>query len=188
MTDRRRRNTMIVARRLVLLLALLASALIAGFFYTYSFSVMPGLAATDPRAAMQAMQGINATIRTPIFAFAFFGSFGFVAVAGLLARHWTVLAPLVTGGLLYAAGGLVLTFALHVPMNEALALVPPTASDAVEVWTSYAERWTAWNHVRTAASILAFACVALAAIAEWRGDASMTRASGPDGRTPAAAR
>ena len=39
--------------RLVLLgLALLASALMAGFFYTYSVSVMPGLDASEPGAAI----------------------------------------------------------------------------------------------------------------------------------------
>jgi uncharacterized membrane protein len=179
---------MTVARRFVLSLALLASALIAGFFYTYSISVMPGLAATEPRAAMQAMQGINATIRTPIFAFAFFGTFGFIALAAFLGRRWTVVAPLAAGGFIYAAGGLALTFAIHVPMNEALALVAADADDAVEVWQLYARDWAAWNHVRAAASALAFACVAAAAIAEWRSDTVTGPSSGRSGRAPAPAR
>ncbi|WP_162917461.1 anthrone oxygenase family protein [Dongia deserti] len=172
----------------MLSLALLASALIAGFFYTYSISVMPGLAVTEPRAAMLAMQGINATIRTPVFAFAFFGAFGFTTIAALLARRWAIAAPLAAAGLIYAAGSLALTFIVHVPMNEALALVPADADDAVAVWRAYAERWTLWNHARTAASILAFACVALAAIGEWRGQAAMAASFGRSGRAPAPAR
>ena len=35
-------------------LSLLASALMAGFFYAYSVSVMPGLAVTDPLAVRPA--------------------------------------------------------------------------------------------------------------------------------------
>jgi hypothetical protein len=60
------------AHRCLFLVGLLAGALSAGFFYTYSISVMPGLAAADPLSGIRAMQGINAVIRTPVLAFAFF--------------------------------------------------------------------------------------------------------------------
>ena len=178
---------MMLVRRSVLLLALLASTLIAGFFYTYSISVMPGLAVTEPHAAMQAMQGINATIRTPIFAFAFFGAFGFTAAAAALAPRWAVVVPLMAGGLIYAAGGLALTFAVHVPMNESLALVDAAAADAVQIWQDYLQDWTAWNHVRAIASLLAFACVAAGAIADWRGEPATAAASDPSARAAAPA-
>jgi uncharacterized membrane protein len=159
---------MTLARRTLLSLALLASALIAGFFYTYSISVMPGLAAAEPAAAIQAMQGINATIRTPIFAFAFFGAFGFTLLAAALSRTRGVLLPLLGAVAIYGAGGLALTFVVHVPMNDALATVTVTSSDAGQVWRDYAEPWTAWNHIRAVTSAIAFACVALAAVNEWR--------------------
>ncbi|EFG2885686.1 hypothetical protein BO068_004877, partial [Escherichia coli] len=55
-------------------LALILCGAIAGFFYAYSSSVMRGLDATDPRAAIAAMQGINATVRNAFFAPAFFGT------------------------------------------------------------------------------------------------------------------
>ena len=60
-----------------LLLGLLASALMAGFFYAYSVSVMRGLDATEPLAAALAMRNINALIRTPVFFFGFFGALAF---------------------------------------------------------------------------------------------------------------
>jgi hypothetical protein len=44
------------ARHGLILAGLLASALSAGFFYTYSISVMPGLAAADPSSTIRAMQ------------------------------------------------------------------------------------------------------------------------------------
>jgi hypothetical protein len=64
-----------VTRRGLMLVGLLASALSAGFFYMSS--VMPGLSLADPQAAIRAMQGINREIRTPVFAFAFFGALVF---------------------------------------------------------------------------------------------------------------
>jgi uncharacterized membrane protein len=69
----------------LIMAGLLASALSAGFFYTYSISVMPGLAAADPSSAIRAMQGINAVIRTPVFAFAFFGALLFPLAVSLAA-------------------------------------------------------------------------------------------------------
>ena len=53
------------ARHGLILAGLLASALSAGFFYTYSISVMPGLAATDPLSAIRAMQGIMPSFALP---------------------------------------------------------------------------------------------------------------------------
>jgi uncharacterized membrane protein len=83
------------ARHGLILAGLLASALSAGFFYTYSISVMPGLAAADPSSAIRAMQGINAVIRTPVFAFAFFGALVFplaVSLAAWIGRERQVAA------------------------------------------------------------------------------------------------
>ena len=42
------------ARHGLIVAGLLASALSAGFFYTYAVSVMPGLAAADPSSAIRA--------------------------------------------------------------------------------------------------------------------------------------
>jgi uncharacterized membrane protein len=61
-------------RRLLLVVALLATAIIAGFFYAYSVSVMPGLTASDPVSAINAMKAINAVVRTVEFAVSFFGA------------------------------------------------------------------------------------------------------------------
>jgi uncharacterized membrane protein len=49
-----------------------------------------------------------------------------------------------------------------VPLNNALAAMSPTDADAAQRWLSYVARRTAWNHVRTAAAVLALACFALA--------------------------
>jgi uncharacterized membrane protein len=55
----------------LLALALLAGALSARFFYTFSILVMPALASAGAGTAIVAMQKINLSIRTVLFAFAF---------------------------------------------------------------------------------------------------------------------
>lgn len=161
-------DPMALLRRLMLALAAFASALSAGFFYTYSISVMPGLDAAEPFAAIGAMQGINATIRTPVFAFAFFGTFGFTIAAATLARRRVVLLPLLAAAILYAGGNLALTFLLHVPMNDALAVVKTAPNDALTIWRDYAGPWTAWNHVRAIAAAGTFGLVVAGLVNEWR--------------------
>ena len=148
------------AHRCLFLAGLLACALSAGFFYTYSISVMPGLAAADPLSAIRAMQGINAVIRTPVFAFAFFGALLFPVAAALVSwllrkRAEGVFAAI--SAAVYAVGVIGVTFVVNVPLNEALAAATPTAETAGNIWSAYQIPWTAWNHVRAVAAILAFA-------------------------------
>jgi uncharacterized membrane protein len=155
-------------RHVLLVLGVLAAALIAGFFYAYSISVMPGLGASDPLAATVAMRGINAVIRTPVFAFSFFGALAFPVAAGLLAQRKAVAVLAVAGGLVYGVGGVAVTFMVNVPLNEALAAASPTAASAPDLWRQYATPWTIWNHVRTLASIIGFALVTTALVIEHR--------------------
>lgn len=164
-------------RDALLALGLLATALAAGFFYAYSVSVVPGLTAAGPDVAVPAMQAINAGIRTPVFAFAFFGALVFPLLAGLAG-----LAGLAAGGrrtpallalaatVVYGVGVFAVTFAVNIPLNEALAAAgtPATPAEAAASWGRYAPPWTAWNHVRTLASILAGALLAAALVAAFR--------------------
>ena len=57
------------------------------------------------------------------------------------------------GGVIYLAGCFTVTMLFNVPMNEALAALPPTAPDRTARWANYVSGWTTWNHVRTAASL-----------------------------------
>lgn len=71
-----------------------------------------------------------------------------------LATALGFLPLLLSGGLLYLAAGLVLTVAVNVPMNEALAhvVVPESVEAAQDIWTAYSSRWQAFNVLRTVAS------------------------------------
>ena len=147
-------------------LGLLAVAWSAGFFWTWSFTVMPGLATAPPEAAIAAMRAVNANIRNAGFAFVFFGPAPFAVLAAALAaaaKKRAVASAALGAAALYGAGVLAVTFAANLPLNEALAAASVAPGTAAEVWRAYAEPWTAWNHLRAAAASLAFAALAAAA-------------------------
>lgn len=150
---------------LFLLTAVLSGA-IFGFFYTWSFVVMRGLSAADPRAAIDAMNAVNANIQNGWFAAIFFGAplaTALAAAASFAAggRASAVLMGLAT--LVYAAGCVLVTLRVNVPMNDALALVEANAAaDPAGIWRDHAGPWTRWNHLRTAACGGSFALALLA--------------------------
>lgn len=151
-------------------IALLLSAAIFGFFYAWVCSTMWGLDSTDPRVAIKAMQAMNASVRNPIFAPAFFGTsfalWGAAVLVWTLNARRSALLFAVAGGV-YFAFGLVLTMAVNVPMNEALALidVPEVIDEAKSIWLAYSDKWQVWNITRTVASGIAFAIALLGVFA-----------------------
>ena len=146
---------------LLVLLSLLLGAAIFGFFYAWVCSTMWGLDAADPRVAIQAMQAMNASVRNGVFAPAFFGTPVFLfATAGVLwfQTFQKSAALFALSGLVYFCFGLILTMAVNVPMNEALATVtaPNELAVASQIWQDYSPTWQFWNQVRTVASGLSF--------------------------------
>ncbi|WP_119391726.1 anthrone oxygenase family protein [Taklimakanibacter lacteus] len=146
---------------------LVLAGAIAGFFYAYSVSVMRGLDAADPQHAIAAMQGINATIRNAAFAPAFFGMPAMAALTGLflfMTRQRPAAVAMVLAVVVYLLGALVPTFAVNVPLNDALAkaITPADAQEAVAIWSSYSAPWTWWNHLRMAFSTASLLLVGLA--------------------------
>src|SRR5918994_824860 len=64
--------------------ATLTTGLMAGLYYAYAISVMPGLSRTDDRTFVSAMQQINVAIINPWFFVSFFGALVFTALAAVL--------------------------------------------------------------------------------------------------------
>lgn len=148
-------------------LGLLAAAWSAGFFWSWSFTVMPGLAAAPAEAAIAAMRAVNANIRTPGFLFVFLGPAPLALLAGVLGfatglRTAALLALL--SAAIYIAGVIVVTFLVNLPLNAGLDAVRPAPGEAEAIWQAYAAPWTAWNHLRTAAATAAFLALAAAAV------------------------
>jgi len=158
------------------LTALVLMGAIAGFFYAWSVSVIPGLDLATEEGAISAMQAINRAVRNPVFFVTFFLTPAVTVLAAMLAwRDGRRLAALflASAAAVYVIGAMAPTVAVNVPMNAALAGLgaEAVAADAGTIWAEYSGRWTVWNHVRTAASALALLLVGAALLA-WHGPAA----------------
>ncbi len=143
----------------------LGCGLMAGVFFAFSTFVMSALARLEPPRGIEAMQSINRTVINPWFLGVFFGTAVdciVLAAYSLLRWHQPGAGYLLFGSLLYFIGTFLVTVVFNVPMNNALETVEPTSDDAPGHWANYLVRWTAWNHVRTAAALLGAALLTLA--------------------------
>ncbi len=151
------------------LLSLLFSGAIFGFFFAWVSSTIWGLDAADPQVAIAAMQAMNASVRNAVFAPAFFGTPLVLLATALASRRASGAAALAfaAAAVVYTLGGLILTLAVNVPMNEALAqvIIPEDRAEAAAIWAGYSPRWQLWNQIRTVASGLA---LLLAGWGTWR--------------------
>ena len=142
------------------LVALVLTGAIFGFFYAWVCSTMWGLDDADPRVAIAAMQAMNASVRNAVFFPAFFLTPVALCVAAGVAhryRHRASAALFLAAAGIYTLGGLLLTMAINVPMNEVLAEIgiPDDVEAARQIWQDYSVRWQFWNQMRTVASGLA---------------------------------
>jgi uncharacterized membrane protein len=147
------------------LCAALGCGLMAGVFFAFSTFVMKALARLAPGEGIAAMQSVNLVILSSPFMPVFFGT----AAACLAALLWSVVrwhepgaAYLLAGGVLYLAGGLLVTIVCNVPRNKALAAIARSDPNGARLWAAYVAGWTAWNHVRTVASLAAAASFGIA--------------------------
>ncbi|NKX67431.1 DUF1772 domain-containing protein [Labrenzia sp. 5N] len=148
------------------LLAIVFAGAIFGFFYAWVCSTMWGLDATDPRIAIAAMQAMNASVRNAVFAPPFFGTPFVLALAGvfsLLSGRRAAGVAFVGGAIVYALGGIMLTFLVNVPMNLELAeaAIPENLNEAAMLWRSYSEPWQVRNQTRTVFSGLSLLLAAI---------------------------
>jgi len=129
----------------------LATLLIGGVYFTFSGFVMQSLAQSG-EAGMKVMTSINRVILRSTFMPLFFGSTLLSAACGVLGLFhlaepsgWLMLA----GSVIFVAGMFGVTAAFNVPLNNRLNQTPES------VWPAYLTTWTAWNHLRTLACIVA---------------------------------
>jgi uncharacterized membrane protein len=151
------------------LVSLILSGAIFGFFYAWVCSTMWGLDAAAPDVAIQAMQAMNASVRNPVFAPAFFGTPVVLSITAWLAFRLGRAKSgfyFAAAALIYLLGGLVLTLTVSVPLNESLArvVVPLDLAAAKLIWLDYSISWQFWNVARTMASAIALLMVGFAFI------------------------
>lgn len=140
----------------VLVIATIAAGLLAGLFYAYTVSVMPGLARADDRTWVEAMRGINVAIQNGWFMLTFLGAPVLAAVAGFLYLRSGVPLWWIVAGFGCLVAMLVITGAVHIPMNNA---VDAGGDSYADLRARFEGPWVHWNLVRTAVSIAGFGCL-----------------------------
>jgi uncharacterized membrane protein len=141
------------------LAACVGAGTVGGVFFAFSVFVMRALAQLPAAQGVAAMQRINVVVLRPAFLGVFIGTVALLLGAAALSRFnpWAVAAAL-----LYAIGSFGVTMAFNVPRNNRLAALPAESPQAAAYWPQYVREWLLWNHVRTAASLAASACSAVA--------------------------
>ncbi|WP_046244830.1 anthrone oxygenase family protein [Hymenobacter terrenus] len=143
---------------IVLVLATTTTGLVAGVFYGFSVAVNPGFARLPDPAYIAGMQAINQVIQNPVFAASFFGAPIFLPLAAVLhaRRAWSRrFTLLVCASAIYLIGGLGVTVAANIPLNETLAQFPlrtASSEQAATARTRFAGPWNKWHDIRTLAS------------------------------------
>jgi uncharacterized membrane protein len=160
MTTRVEDKTMTTFSGVVLVAALVAAGLIAGLFYAYACSVMPGLARGDDKTFVEAMRGINVAIINPVFMLTFLGAPLLAGVAVFLNLGSRSL-PWVIAGFVCLVAMLLITGALNIPLNNALE---NGGDDYAAVRARFETAWVRWNVLRTLASTAGFGCLVAAVL------------------------
>jgi len=149
------------------LTALLFAGLMAGLFYAFSVSVMPGLDSGPPETAIAAMAAINRVIQNPVF-FAIFFLTPVIALAAAVAL-WMIGQKaacwlMAMSAAAYFAGAFLPTVVVNVPLNNALdaVVLPKPAAEAAQAWLDYSPRWTWWNSLRAVACSVSTVAAGLA--------------------------
>jgi uncharacterized membrane protein len=146
---------------ILLMLTILGNGLVAGVFFAFSSFMMDVFARLPDRQGMAAMQSVNIIIEKSTFMLPLvLTALSSLVLAVIAFRNPGAAGSgfVIAGSLLYLIGSFGVTMFFNVPLNNAL-----TSSNAsLELWRSYQETWTIWNHVRTVAGVLAMAALALA--------------------------
>jgi uncharacterized membrane protein len=159
-------------RGAALVAATIATGLIAGLYYGWACSVMPGLARTDDRTMIGAMQSMNVAILNPLFVASFAGSLLLMLVSALLhlSGDWRRVLPWIIAAFVLYTTTLISTGAVNVPLNNELMAAggPDQITDLAAVRARFEAPWVRWHLVRTIASTVAFGCLTWALVLHGR--------------------
>ena len=149
-------------KNILVFCCLLSTGIIAGLFFSWSVSVMPGLKKLGDREFISSMQSMNRAILNPLFFTFFFGALIllFISCFSLYQKSLRLDYYLLLGStLLYLIGVMGITIVGSIPLNNLIESFDLTnASDEAmdEIRSSFEEKWTLLNNLRTGSSIAAF--------------------------------
>jgi uncharacterized membrane protein len=153
---------------LILAITAALTALMAGLFFAWSFSVMPGFARLKDREFVAAMQACNRAIQNPVFFAAFFGAPVFLIISTVL--HYAQparFAFLLAAFLIYAVGTFGVTIFGNVPLNNSLdrfVLEKASEEETARQRANFEWHWNNLNHIRSLSSTIALMLVVIACL------------------------
>lgn len=144
-------------------------ALLAGFFFSYTISVNPGLRKLDDASYLSAMQQINRAVLNPLFLICFFGANLLLVMATiwcfLLASP--LLLPVSFAWIMHTVGVFGITARRNIPLNNRLErfdLLKSTDASRLQMRTSFEKPWVFWNTLRTLCSLATLVCLVFSLI------------------------
>ena len=161
---------MMTLQNVILVLTATTTALIAGLFYAWTCSVIPGLARLNNVEYIRAMQSFNTAIQNPLFFICFFGTAILLPVCTYMhfrhpvsIRFWLLLISTVA----YLLGVMAVTIFGNIPLNNSLESFSLTLSNPEVIAAQRRNFEGAWNSlhtIRTIASALSIVLVIIACI------------------------
>lgn len=138
---------------------LLGAGLMSGMFFAFSTFIMKALSRIPSVEGIRAMQSINVVVINPIVMTVLIGTAILSAWMMFLVLRDSLSHWFFVGGAHYVFGTFFVTVFANVPLNNRLENVLPEKGE--EVWRSYLDKWTFWNHVRTIAALIAVFCLTM---------------------------
>lgn len=149
--------------------AIIGSGLVAGMFYAFSTFIMPALGALKPEEGIRAMQSINVKVINRWFLWVFMGTSGLcLGLLFVFALDYKGLSSVfvIAGALTYILFCFFVTGTRNVPRNSQLEAIKAQDTSTHDVWQRYLDEWTYYNHIRTAAALLACICFVFGLVLE----------------------
>lgn len=157
---------------IVLAVTATTTALIAGLFYAWSCSVIPGMRSLPDTEYLSALQSMNRAILNPVFFISFMGTLLLLPLSTYLhygqpvsTRFWFLLGATVV----YCIGGFGVTMTGNVPLNEALdafQIKSASAQAITEQRMKFEQPWNSLHTIRTFACVVALVLVILGCLSE----------------------
>ena len=155
---------------IVLVITATTTALIAGLFYAWSWSVTPGIGRLSDVEYVRAMQAMNDAILNPVFFATFLGTAVLLPICTYMhytqpvsTRFWFLLAATI----IYLIGVMGVTMGGNVPLNEALKAFDVDGASAQEIAAQrlkFEGPWNGLQGIRAFANFLSIVLVIIACI------------------------
>lgn len=146
---------------IVLGAATATSGLLAGTYYAYACSVMPGLRGTSDRSFIDTMQHISTAIQNPVFFATFLGAPAVTIWAAVNAHRRSDATAMrwITGAAGLHMLALMTTAVFNIPLNDTLVHADSAqrlaSGQLHQLRADFETPWTVWNIARTVATTAA---------------------------------